>query len=46
MTERMEKNLCCIITTAVLIAQSLQLKAQLQLASLGWCHTLGDCAKS
>ena len=29
-----------------LIPQRLQLKAQVTLASLGWCHRWGECAKS
>jgi hypothetical protein len=31
---------------AGLIKQSFQLQAQVTLASLRWCHTLGECAKS
>jgi hypothetical protein len=29
-----------------LIPQSIQLRAEVMLASLGWCHKLGECAKS
>jgi hypothetical protein len=32
--------------SAILIPQSLQLRAQVTLARQGWCHVWGECAKS
>jgi hypothetical protein len=41
-----EKNSRNVKTIAGLITQSIWLKKQVTLASLGWCHKKGECAKS